>query len=142
MSRSAAHTALTCLRRFADAGRRAVAWVLLAALMLQVAAFAIGPALAVPAGSPDRIEVCTVVGMVVLDSQGQPVPQSADSHGQFCALCLPLLHSGGSLAVEGCVPLPLPVAFALPQPPPPAGDTSAAPLPLAGAASPQAPPFL
>lgn len=126
--------------RLADAGRRVVAWMMLAALMLQVAAFATGPAMAANAGASDRIEVCTIAGMVVLDSQGQQALPSADRHGQFCAFCLPLLH-GGSLAAEATAVPPLTVAFTLPHPPSPAADAIVVPLPLAGAASPQAPPF-
>lgn len=126
--------------RLADAARRAVAWVMLAALMLQVAAFATGPAMAASAGAADRIEVCTIAGMVVVDNQDQQAVPSADRHGQFCAFCLPLLH-GGSLAAEAVPVPPLPFAFILPPPLPPTADTGVVPQPLAGAASPQAPPF-
>ncbi len=45
----------------------------------------------------DRIVVCTGAGMIVLDADGNPLPQ--DGTAPMCVFCLPLVHGGADAPV-------------------------------------------
>lgn len=88
-----------------------------------------------------RIEICTASGLMVLElgPDGQPV--SSPTPAGFCVFCLPLLH--GAALTQAPLAMAEPVALATDT------DDDATVLsrhvahpPLAGAASPQAPPSL
>ena len=112
----------------------------IALLLLAIQVF--GAALASPpvaAFDPDRIEICTESGLMVLGHDGQPEKAPQADHNGHCLFCLPLLHAGAPPAAQGIfVRLRLPEFpdFKVLAAPPAAGGIA----PLAGAASPQAPP--
>ena len=86
-----------------------------------------------------HIVACTAGGLVVLDRDGHPVTHhGAAGHTDFCVFCVPLLH--GTLHTAAATLLPAvtapPQPAALPQP----VFRTPAPVRLAGAASPRAPP--
>lgn len=136
---------LAMISRTGHLRRTVVAWISVAMLVLQVFAAAMAPG-AASAGTlanaldSDNIVVCTAAGMVVLDHNGQPTQPSADKRAGFCVFCLPLMQ-GCALTADATsdaaapglivqeVSARAPLAAAL------------IPHPLAGAASPQAPPF-
>jgi hypothetical protein len=120
------------------ATRRAVsAFVVLILLALQVfgAALASRPAAAF---APDRIEICTESGLMVLGHDGQPKKAPQADHNGHCLFCLPLPHIGAPPAPQGIFARLRPQEFldfkVLASPPPAAAGIA----PLAGAASPQA----
>ncbi|OIQ85578.1 hypothetical protein GALL_325780 [mine drainage metagenome] len=86
-----------------------------------------------------HIVVCTAGGLVVLDRSGHPVDHhGAAGHSDFCVFCVPLLHGGLDTAAAATLPMAVetPQPAALPQP----VFRTPAPVRLAGAASPRAPP--
>jgi hypothetical protein len=112
--------------------------VVLVLLAIQVFGAALAPPSAA-AFDPDRIEICTEGGLLVLGHDGQPEKAPQTDHNGHCLFCLPLLHVGAPPAAQGVfVRLRLPefpdfkVLAVLP--------VAAGIVPLAGAASPQAPP--
>lgn len=107
------------------------------------------PARAADAGSApfaqalldDRIVICTAVGIVVMDRDGNIIDTgSAGTHDDFCVFCLPLMHGGAKAPTTLAVVVDLEPAFI--------GEFSsqaapaAKPARLAGAAAPRAPPMV
>ncbi len=120
-------------------GRRRVISACIALILLALQVF--GSALASPpvVFDPDRVGICTENGFMILGHDGQPEKAPRADHNGHCTFCLRLLHTGAPPAAQGIF-----VRF---HPPEDAGfKVLAAPsavagiAPLAGAASPQAPP--
>lgn len=137
MTRLWRRTACTSVLRSLEARRLVSAGLALVLLALQV----VGVSLASPpiAFDPDRIEICTESGPMVLGQDGRPEKSSRSGHNGHCLFCLPLLHAGTPPAALGITarlrPPVIPDFKVLAAPP-----TVAGVAPLAGAASPQAPP--
>lgn len=120
--------------------RRVAVWAALLSLLIQVLG---APALAsvLSSESRDGIVICTASGPKTVDSSGQPLKAPVtDHHAVHCLFCLPLMH-GAAMAPD----LPLQVVRGGMAPPAawPTAEYGGARVPprLAGAASPQAPPF-
>lgn len=118
--------------------RMVSACVTLILLAIQVFGTALTPPPAA-AFDPDRIEICTESGLLVLGHDGQPEKAPQAGHGGHCLFCLPLLHAGvpptaGAL-LSRLRPAEHPGLMAQA-----ARLTSAVASPLTGAASPHAPP--
>jgi len=124
-----------------------VIWVLLGALLVQI--FPVWAFAATPLSSsddasfsPTQIEICTANGILVVDLDGNPIPlRSTDTYKRIsCVFCMPLMHAGPPItstvdvviwASSGYVDVSRAIFRSL-------EDTGNDPL--AGAASPQAPP--
>ena len=114
------------------------ACVALILLAIQVFGAALTPP-AAAAFDSDRIEICTVSGLMVLGHDGQPEQAPPADHGGHCLFCLPLLHAGAPPAAPGLFVAYRPVERLDFKAPSTRFAVASIP-PLAGAASPQAPP--
>jgi hypothetical protein len=137
MTRQWRRTACTSVVRSLEARRLISACLAVVLLAFQV----VGALLASPplAFDPDRIEICTESGFMVLGHDGKPEKSSQTAHNGHCLFCQPLLHAGAPPAAQEIIarlrPPEFPEFRVLAAPP-----TTAGLAPLAGAASPQAPP--
>lgn len=87
----------------------------------------------------NHIVVCTALGMVVIDQNGNVVDGDGDGGSALCVFCLPLMHAGAKLPSaqpEAIRQSPVGVAKSQLATTPPAQ-----PCRLAGEASPRAPPL-
>lgn len=136
---------LAIIGRAGQLRRATVAWIAITVLILQVFAAAMAPAAATARTLAGALEsgsfiVCTAAGMVVLDHNGQPTQPSSDKRTGICVFCLPLLH-GSALTADAAPDAGAPGLMVQEEPAWVPSVAALTPHPLAGAASPQAPPF-
>lgn len=86
----------------------------------------------------NHIVVCTALGLVVMDENGNVVNGDGESRSPLCVFCLPLMHGGAKLpSAQPEAILQRPATVTEPR------QTATLPTPpcrLAGLASPRAPP--
>lgn len=90
-----------------------------------------------------RIVICTAAGMLVLDRNGQPIPdQNGMNGGVSCVFCLPLMHGGVDAPALSLAVLDAPLTDEPELPSAPADILPTRHLWLYGASSPRAPPIV
>ncbi|MDK9720710.1 MAG: DUF2946 family protein [Rhodospirillales bacterium] len=90
-----------------------------------------------------RIVICTAAGMLVLDKDGQPIPdQNGMNGGISCVFCLPLMHGGVDAPDLSLAVLDAPLAAKPELPSAPAVILPTRHLWHYGAPSPRAPPIV